>query len=111
MCSSIVWEKVPKQGAKLGTLNKKLLDAIKAAGGSVVDTGAGSGKARELRLACERLEVPCARAIAIGDGANDLAMMREAGLSVAFHAKPVVRASARVAIHAGGLDTLLAYLD
>ena len=43
----LVWEKLPKQGAKLGTLNKKLLDAIKGAGGSVVDTGAGSGKARD----------------------------------------------------------------
>jgi DNA polymerase III subunit delta len=43
----LVWERVPKQGAKLGSLNKKLLDAIKAAGGAVVDTGAGAGKARD----------------------------------------------------------------
>ena len=45
--------------------------------------------------------------IAMGDGANDLLMMGAAGLSVAYHAKPAVRAQAKVAINAGGLDRLL----
>ena len=47
------------------------------------------------------------RAIAVGDGANDLPMMAAAGLSVAYHAKPKVREAAMVAIDEGGLDRLL----
>jgi phosphoserine phosphatase len=43
----------------------------------------------------------------MGDGANDLPMMGEAGLSVAYHAKPTVREQAMVAINAGGLDRVL----
>ena len=43
----------------------------------------------------------------MGDGANDLPMMSIAGLSVAYHAKPAVRAQAMVAIDAGGLERLL----
>ena len=50
------------------------------------------------------------QAIAVGDGANDLPMMDEAGLSVAYHAKPKVREQAMVAINSGGLDRLLAVL-
>jgi phosphoserine phosphatase len=45
--------------------------------------------------------------VAIGDGANDLKMMAEAGLSVAFHAKPVVRAQADCAISWSGLDAVV----
>ena len=48
--------------------------------------------------------------IAVGDGANDLPMMGVAGLSVAYHAKPAVRAQATVAINQGGLDRLLEVL-
>ena len=47
------------------------------------------------------------QAIAMGDGANDLEMMGVAGLSVAYRAKPKVRAQAKVAIDMGGLDRLL----
>jgi phosphoserine phosphatase len=43
----------------------------------------------------------------VGDGANDLPMMGEAGLSVAYHAKPKVREQAMVSIDRGGLDRLL----
>jgi len=45
--------------------------------------------------------------VAIGDGANDLKMMAQAGLSIAFHAKPVVRAQAGCAISWCGLDAVL----
>jgi len=45
--------------------------------------------------------------VAIGDGANDLKMMAEAGLSIAFHAKPVVRAQASCAINWSGLDAVV----
>jgi DNA polymerase-3 subunit delta len=76
----LVWERVPKQGAKLGTLNKKLLDAIKSAGGTVVDTGAGSGKARDqwldeqLKGATVKLDAGARRFIAdrVGDDAGIL---------------------------------------
>ena len=45
--------------------------------------------------------------LAVGDGANDLAMLRDAGLGIAFHAKPVVAASARARVEHTGLRTLL----
>jgi len=45
--------------------------------------------------------------IAVGDGANDLPMLSEAGLGVAFRAKPVVKESARHAISTLGLDAIL----
>jgi phosphoserine phosphatase len=54
--------------------------------------------------------ISAAQAIAVGDGANDLPMMGEAGLSVAYHAKPRVREQAMVAINEGGLDRLLEVL-
>jgi phosphoserine phosphatase len=56
------------------------------------------------------LGISAAETIAVGDGANDLPMMGEAGLSVAFHAKPLVREQAMVAINEGGLDRLLEVL-
>jgi phosphoserine phosphatase len=45
--------------------------------------------------------------LAIGDGANDLLFMAEAGASVAFHAKPVVKAQATYALDFVGLDGIL----
>ncbi len=67
----------------------------------------GAEKRRMLRQTCEQLGLSPRQAIAVGDGANDLPMMAEAGLSVAFHAKPKVREQAMVAIDDGGLDRLL----
>lgn len=49
--------------------------------------------------------------IALGDGANDLMMMDEAGLSVAYHAKPTVQAQTDIQINYGGLDTLIDLLN
>ena len=49
--------------------------------------------------------------IAVGDGSNDLPMMRAVGLSVAYHAKPRVRTEAKIAINQGGLDRLLEILQ
>ena len=66
------------------------------------------GKARHLRETAAALSLPRGRCIAIGDGANDLKMMAEAGLSIAYHAKPVVQAEASVAINHVGLDGVLA---
>ncbi|SAK95357.1 phosphoserine phosphatase [Caballeronia fortuita] len=64
-------------------------------------------KARTLIETCARIGVEPKCAIAMGDGSNDLKMMAEAGLSVAFRAKPVVRESASLAFNFVGLDGLL----
>ena len=75
--------------------------------GPIIDADA---KASELQRACRELGVGLDQSIAIGDGANDLKMLRLAGLGVAYHAKPVVAAQADVAIRYGGLDRLLDFL-
>ena len=73
--------------------------------GPLCDAAAKARHVREVRDICglQREQI-----IAIGDGANDLQMMREAGLSIAFRAKPVVQAEADVAINFVGLDGVLA---
>jgi len=70
----------------------------------------GAEKRRMLLETCARLGLEPRQAIAVGDGANDLPMMGEAGLGVAYHAKPAVRERAMVSIEDGGLDRLLEIL-
>jgi len=70
----------------------------------------GAEKRTMLLQTCAQMGIDPAQAIAMGDGANDLPMMGAAGLSVAYHAKPAVRAQAMVAINSGGLDRLLEVL-
>lgn len=60
---------------------------------------------------CEELGISTRQAIVMGDGANDLKMMGISGLSVAFRAKPVVRAQADVALNFVGLDGVLSLLS
>ena len=67
----------------------------------------GTEKRRTLLEVASLLGIEPSQTIAVGDGANDLPMMGAAGLSVAYHAKPAVRAQAKVAINSGGLDRLL----
>jgi phosphoserine phosphatase len=76
--------------------------------GGIVDA---EEKKRTVQRVCAELGVPTTRAIVMGDGANDLKMMGIAGLSVAFRAKPVVRAQADVALNFSGLDGVLAVLE
>ena len=71
----------------------------------------GAEKRRMLLQTCAQLGIPSAQAIAVGDGANDLPMMREAGLSIAYHAKPAVREQAMLAINEGGMDDALAVFE
>jgi phosphoserine phosphatase len=75
--------------------------------GGIVDA---EEKMRTVERVCRELGVPPSRAIVMGDGANDLRMMKVSGLSVAFRAKPVVRAQADVALNFSGLDGVLAVL-
>ena len=67
----------------------------------------GAEKRRTLLEVASLLGASPKQCIAMGDGANDLPMMGEAGLSVAYHAKPKVREQAMVSIETGGLDRLL----
>lgn len=75
--------------------------------GGIVDA---EEKKRTVERVCAELGIPTSRAIVMGDGANDLKMMSVAGLSVAYRAKPVVRAQADVALNFSGLDGILALL-
>lgn len=72
--------------------------------GPIVD---GEFKKATLLRVCAERGVPASRSIAVGDGSNDLPMMAAAGLSVAYHAKPKVRAQAQRAINFGRLDSPL----
>jgi phosphoserine phosphatase len=72
--------------------------------GDIVDADAKAAKLVEVRRA---LGAEKAHTVAVGDGANDLKMMAEAGTSVAFHAKPRVRAEASCAISWCGLDAVV----
>ncbi len=76
--------------------------------GDIVDAAA---KAHHLARLTAELGLKKEQVIACGDGANDLLMMAEAGLSVAFRAKPATRAKANIAINFGGLDSLLNLFD
>ena len=75
--------------------------------GEIVD---GRRKAELLRLLCQFEGINIAQSVAVGDGANDLPMLNLAGLGIAFHAKPKVKAGVRQAISTIGLDGILYFL-
>jgi phosphoserine phosphatase len=68
-------------------------------------------KKHTVQRICTELGIDPVAAIVMGDGANDLQMMSIAGMSVAFRAKPVVRAQACVALNYVGLDGILALFE
>lgn len=72
--------------------------------GAIVDA---AGKAAHLARMRDALGLPKERVLAIGDGANDLAMMAEAGTSIAFHASSIVRSKANFALSRVGLQGVL----
>ena len=80
-------------GALDGTVTRPIVDS---------DT-----KQAELECAIAQRGLTAAQALAVGDGANDLAMIRAAGLGVAYHAKPIVAAAAGVRIDHNDLTALL----
>ena len=73
-------------------------------GEPILDRSAKSATLAE--LAAER-GLPLAATLAVGDGANDLDMIRASGLGIAFHAKPIVAAAAQARVDHGDLRALL----
>ena len=72
--------------------------------GTIVD---GDAKATKFRHVAQRLGASREQTVAVGDGANDLKMMAEAGTSIAYRAKPIVRAKATYALDYAGLDGVI----
>jgi len=88
--------------------NELVIENGKLAGrvtGPLVDARGKAGHVARLK---REMGIGPERVLAIGDGANDLAMLAEAGTSVAYHAKPVVREKADYALDFVGLDGVLA---
>ena len=75
--------------------------------GDIVD---GKRKAELLNLIAQVEKIDLEQVIAVGDGANDLPMLNLAGLGIAFHAKPKVKANAQQSISTIGLDGILYFL-
>ena len=98
-------------GFDFATSNELEISGGKLTGKVVGDIVDASAKAHHLARLADELGLKKEQVIACGDGANDLMMMAQAGLSVAFHAKPATRAKADVAINFGGLDSLLNLFD
>jgi phosphoserine phosphatase len=72
--------------------------------GEIVDA---NRKAHELTKLRDQLGLAVNQTIAIGDGANDLKMMSEAGIGIAYHAKPIVQSQATYALNHTGLDGVI----
>ena len=75
--------------------------------GDIVD---GQRKKELLRLIAQVEKIDIAQTIAVGDGANDLPMLSTAGLGIAFHAKPKVKAEASQSLSSIGIDGVLYFL-
>ena len=76
--------------------------------GDIIDKDA---KADFLKSYAQLLNIPLSHTVAVGDGANDLEMMKIAGLSVAFNAKPIVKNAAMKSIDDGDLTHILEFLQ
>ena len=98
-------------GFDFATSNELEISGGKLTGRVVGDIVDAAAKAHHLAKLTDELGLKKEQVIACGDGANDLMMMAQAGLSVAFHAKPATRAKADIAINFGGLDSLLNLFD
>jgi len=97
--------------ARLG-LDYAYSNALVVEGGKLVGRVAGAlvdaqGKAAHVARLKRELAIDAARVLAIGDGANDLPMLAEAGTSIAYHAKPVVRSRATYALDYAPLGGVL----
>lgn len=97
-------------------LDYTLANELEFADGRLLGTVSGDivgaqAKADFLIRLCGELNIEPGAAVAVGDGANDLPMLRLSGLGVAYHAKPGTQAEADVVLNHSGLDSILAFLD
>lgn len=90
--------------------NELEIENGKLTGNHVGDIVDGKRKAELLRLIAQVENVDIRQTVAVGDGANDLPMISIAGLGIAFHAKPKVKATAKQSISTIGLDGILYFL-
>ena len=90
--------------------NELEIENGKLTGNHVGDIVDGKRKAELLRLIAQVENVDIRQTLAVGDGANDLPMISIAGLGIAFHAKPKVKATAKQSISTIGLDGILYFL-
>jgi len=94
-------------GFDFATSNELEISGGKLTGRVIGDIIDATAKAHHLARLRDELGLRHEQVIAVGDGANDLLMMAEAGVSIAYHAKPATRAKASVALNFGGLDGIL----
>ena len=102
-----------KQRVGLDYAHANVLEIVngKLTGSVLGDVLDAQGKADWLNRIRAELGLSSGQVVAIGDGANDLRMMAAAGIGIAYHAKPVVRAQATYAISHSGLDGALNLLS
>lgn len=85
--------------------NNSLTGAVE---GKIIDA---NEKANYINELCALYQLKREQVIAIGDGANDLEMMKIAGVSVAYHAKPLLQKNCDVIINYGGLDSVIDFFE
>lgn len=100
----------PRLGLDFTLANVLSVNSNKLEGHVIGDIVGAEAKAEFLSHLCDELEIEPEQVIAMGDGANDLKMLGLAGLGVAYHAKPTVRAQADVSIQYRGLDAVLDFM-
>ena len=100
-----------KYGFDYSYSNTLEVESGKVTGKVVGEIVNGERKVQHLQNIAKTEGFDLSQTIAVGDGANDLPMLAAAGLGVAFHAKPLVRAQAQHSISHLGLDALLYLID
>ncbi|SOD21044.1 phosphoserine phosphatase SerB [Nitrosomonas ureae] len=96
-----------KLGLDFAAANVLEIENNKLTGKVVGEIIGREGKAQVLKQVRDNLGLKREQIIAIGDGANDLGMMAESGISIAYHAKPIVQQHATYSINCVGLDGVI----
>jgi len=96
-----------KLGLDFAAANVLEIENNKLTGKVVGEIIGKQGKAQVLKQVRDSLGLKREQVIAIGDGANDLGMMAESGISIAYHAKPIVKQHATYSINYVGLDGVI----
>ncbi len=102
-----------KQMLDLDFAQSNTLEVIdgKLTGKVLGDVVSAQSKAKILIELAEKYDIEIENTVAVGDGANDLVMMKAAGLGIAYHAKPKVEQQAQTAIRVAGLGGVLCILS